>query len=144
MQRLTCNPQRRRHHCDTLATAHQPNRLDLEFQRVPRPLGLRHSRSPCLSLIAQQGIRFPGASSQFTVEVIGSAFISAPFGFSIRKPTQHESGPIFLYFLFFTIGGMIGWMSAYFVPFRLLPYAWLRITNVAVAPIVGGFTARAI
>jgi len=81
---------------------------------------------------------------QFTIEVIGSAFISAPFGFSTRRPTQHESGSMFLYFLFMTIGGMIGWMSAYFVPFRLLPYSWLRLLNIVVAPLVGGFTAQAI
>jgi len=81
---------------------------------------------------------------QFTIEVIGSAFISAPFGFNIRRPKQHESGSTFLYFLFMTIGGMLGWMSAYFVPFRLLPYSWLRLLNILVAPLVGGFTARAI
>ncbi|WP_232256164.1 hypothetical protein, partial [Caballeronia glathei] len=44
----------------------QPNRFQLEFERVARPLRLAHLLdSPCLSLNAQQGIRFSGASSEF-------------------------------------------------------------------------------
>ena len=79
---------------------------------------------------------------QFTVEVVGSAFISVPIGFNARRPTQQESGSLFLYFLFATAGGMIGWMSAYFAPFRLIPYPWLRVINVFVTPLVGGFVAK--
>ena len=81
---------------------------------------------------------------QFTVEVIGSAFISWPFGFNVRRPTEPESSSVWLCVLLATAGGMLGWISAYLLPFRLLPYSWLRVLNLVVAPVVGGFTARAI
>ncbi|MBU9247806.1 hypothetical protein, partial [Burkholderia multivorans] len=42
----------------------QPNGFQLEFERVARSFRLVHLLdSPCLSLNAQQGIRFSGASS---------------------------------------------------------------------------------
>ena len=81
---------------------------------------------------------------QFTVEVIGSVFIATPFGFNTRRPVQPESGSMLLRVVFTAVGGMLGWMSAYFVPFRLLPYSWLRLLNLVVAPIVGGYTAKRI
>jgi hypothetical protein len=81
---------------------------------------------------------------QFTVEVVGSAFISWPFGFNIRRPTQPESSSVLLYVLLAIAGGMLGWVSAYLLPFRLLPYSWLRVLNIVVAPVVGGFTALVI
>lgn len=49
-----------------------------------------------------------------------------------------------MYVLFVAIGGMLGWMSAYLLPFKLFPYSWLRLLNLVVAPLLGGFTARAI
>jgi len=81
---------------------------------------------------------------QFTIEVIGSAFISLPFGFNVRRPVEQESASGILILLFATIGGMLGWMSAYFIPFALLPYPWLRVANVIASPLAGGLTARAV
>lgn len=78
---------------------------------------------------------------QLTIEVVGSAFISAPIGFNTKRPTQRESGTLLRSLLFVTVGGMIGWMSAFLLPFSLLPYSWLRLLNIAVAPLAAGTIA---
>jgi hypothetical protein len=81
---------------------------------------------------------------QFTFEVIGSLFIGTPFGFSARKPTQLESSSMFLRVVLTGAGAVLGYVSAYVVPFRLLPFSWLRLLNLVVAPVLGGYVAKAI
>ena len=81
---------------------------------------------------------------QFTVEVIGSILTGVPFGFNTRKPAQPESESMFLRIMLTFMGGVLGWASAYLVPFRLLPYSWLRLLNLLIAPIIGGYTAKVI
>jgi hypothetical protein len=81
---------------------------------------------------------------QFTFEVIGSAFIGSPFGFNARKPTQPESTSGSDQVVFALAGALLGYVSAYLLPLKLLPYSWLRLLNLVVAPIAGGYVAKAI
>jgi hypothetical protein len=81
---------------------------------------------------------------QFIFEVIGSIFIGTPFGFNTRKPTQLESGSLFLRSVLTSVGAILGYLSAYLLPFKLLPYSWLRLVNLIIAPLVGGYVAKTI
>ncbi|WP_226148610.1 hypothetical protein, partial [Burkholderia contaminans] len=57
----------------------QPNGFQLEFERVARSFRLVHLLdSPCLSLNAQQGIRFSGASSYLSI-FIGQIFLHSHY-----------------------------------------------------------------
>jgi hypothetical protein len=83
--------------------------------------------------------------AQFLTEVVGSALVSIPFDFGRKTPTtQRESESNYSYFLFFAIGGAVGWMSVQLLPQSVLPYSWLRIVNLAVAPLVAGLITRQI
>ena len=81
---------------------------------------------------------------QFTFEVLGSAFIGSPFGFSARKPSEPESTSGGYQIVFALAGALLGYVSAYLLPFKLLPYSWLRLLNLVIAPIAGGYVANAI
>jgi hypothetical protein len=81
---------------------------------------------------------------QFTFEVIVSAFAGAPFGFCIRKPSQPESSSAGYQVVFALAGGLLGYASAYLLPFKILPYSWLRLLNLVVAPVAGGYVAKTI
>ena|SRR5256885_11300662 len=81
---------------------------------------------------------------QFTAEVLGSVFIGSPFGFNARKPTKPESSSGGDQIVFALAGAVLGYVSAYILPFKLLPYSWLRLLNLAIAPIAGGYVAKVI
>lgn len=81
---------------------------------------------------------------QFLTEVVGSAVVSIPFDFGRKKPVQPESASRASYIIFFVIGGTIGWMSAQLVTHTLLQQPWLRILNLAVAPLVAGIIVKKI
>ena len=81
---------------------------------------------------------------QFTFEVLGSAFIGSPFGFNARKLRESESSSRGEQIVFALAGALLGYVSAYLLPFKLLPYSWLRLLNLVVAPVAGGYVAKAI
>lgn len=81
---------------------------------------------------------------QFTFEVLVSTFVGAPFGFNARKPIQHESNSAGYQIVFALAGALLGYVSAYLLPFKLLPYSWFRLLNLVIAPVAGGYVAKAI
>lgn len=76
---------------------------------------------------------------QFLIEVVGQALIQIPFDCSCRVRERGESRPVLLSFIFFLLGGLIGWASTKIVPWTMITIPALRVLNVFIAPLIGGF-----
>jgi hypothetical protein len=73
---------------------------------------------------------------QFLIEVVGTAIFSIPFDCACRI-REKEERPIGLSVLFLTAGGMVGGISAAFVP-SLVEIPALKLASLVVTPLVAG------
>lgn len=78
---------------------------------------------------------------QFLIEVIGQAVIQIPFDCScrIKERERAEDSPIAISMVFLVIGGIVGWISIVLIPGTLIEIPALRILNLAITPLLGGY-----
>jgi hypothetical protein len=56
------------------------------------------------------------AAIQFMIEVVGQAVLSIPFDCACRIRERADHTPFLVSLLFLIVGGLVGWISIYFVP----------------------------
>lgn len=69
---------------------------------------------------------------ELLIQLLGSSGISWATG-----NERIDKGCLYL-FLHAGVGGGLGWLSTVFAPHLVLPYAWMRLGNLLVAPLVSG------
>jgi len=74
---------------------------------------------------------------QFLIEVVGQAVVSIPFDCACRIRRKEEHHAFLLSVVFLVIGGMVGAISAAFIP-SLVHVPELRIAGLVVTPLVSG------
>jgi hypothetical protein len=74
---------------------------------------------------------------QFLIEVIGQALFSIPFDCACRIREKPEHHGAWWAFLFLFIGGVVGAISAAFIP-ALVHSPALRVAGLFVSPIIAG------
>jgi hypothetical protein len=81
---------------------------------------------------------------QIVIELIVQLVIYLPFDWGLStvwsraETTDGNINGCGYFFLFMIMGGVLGGLSLLIEPRLLLPYAWMRITNLFVTPILAG------
>ena len=71
-------------------------------------------------------------------QILASGLIDL-LGWGRDVESRHDSSGCAVGLLLFILGCGLGWLSLLLIPHTLLPWAWLRIANLIVGPLVSGW-----